>query len=64
MHKHAPSDKMSEKTIARVETLISAGADPETIADILKKDGITGYNAWLIYKAAEVSLAMFERTSK
>lgn len=53
---------INERLIARVENAIAIGAPVEDIAQMLKGYGLTGYNAWLAYKAGEVSLRMRERT--
>lgn len=50
--------------IARVETAISVGASEEDIVQLLEKAGITGYHAFLAFKAAEVSLRMRARDEK
>lgn len=52
---------VTERVIARVENAISVGAPVESIVDFLAADGITGYDAFLAYKAAEVSLRMRDR---
>lgn len=47
---------VTENIIARVENAMYVGASPEDIVQILADAGITGYDAWLAYKAAEVSI--------
>jgi len=54
-------NNVTERVIGRVEVAISVGAPVESIVDLLAHEGITGYDAFLAYKAAEVSLAMRER---
>jgi hypothetical protein len=53
-------NNVTSKIIARVEAAISVGASPESIVELLASEGITGYDAFLTYKAAEVSLKMRE----
>lgn len=52
---------VTERVIARVERAIGVGAPIEAIIDFLAHEGITGYDAFLAYKAAEVSIRMAER---
>lgn len=51
---------VTERVIARVEAAISVGASPESIVELLASAGVTDYDAFLAYKAAEVSLRMRE----
>ncbi len=53
--------QVTERLIARVENAINVGAEMEDIVQMLAGYGVTGYDAWLAYKAAEVSVRMFER---
>jgi hypothetical protein len=52
---------VTERVIARVEAAICVGAPAESIVDFLAAEGIVGYDAFLAFKAAEVSLRMRER---
>ncbi len=52
---------VTERVIARVENAINVGAPVKSILDFLAAEGITGYDAFLAYKAAEVSIAMADR---
>jgi len=52
---------VTELVIGRVEAAISVGASAEDIVALLADEGITGYDAFLAFKAAEVSLAMRDR---
>ncbi len=52
---------ITERVIARVEAAICVGADAESIVSMLESEGVVGYDAFLAYKAAEVSLRMRER---
>lgn len=54
--------KVTEQVIARVENAMNVGAPDEAIMEILAFEGITGYDAWLAVKAAEVSIRMRART--
>lgn len=53
--------KITENIIRRVETAICLGESAENIVSFLKERGIEGYDAYLAYKAAEVSIKMFEK---
>lgn len=55
-------NNVTERVIARVENAICVGAPAESIMELLETEGINGYDAYLAYKAAEVSLKMFDRT--
>lgn len=54
-------NNVTERLIARVENAINVGAEVEDIVQLLAGHGVTGYDAWLAYKAAEVSVRMFQR---
>lgn len=53
---------VSERIIARVEIAISMGASALDIKTLLTEAHITGYDAWLAFKAGEVSQRMWECT--
>jgi len=57
-------NNVTERLIARVENAINVGAEVEDIVQLLAGHGVTGYDAWLAYKAAEVSIRLFNRDLK
>lgn len=54
-------NNVTERVIARFDSVICMGASVESIVDLHTHEGITGYDAFLAYKAAEVSLRMRDR---
>ncbi len=54
---------ITERAIAAVESCVVYEA-PEKAVKILESMGITGYDAWLVWKAAEVNVRMSQRDFK
>lgn len=54
---------VTERAIQAIESCV-VYEEPAKAVKILESMGITGYDAWLAWKAAEVSVAMFRRDFK
>ena len=50
--------KVTERIILRVMTALDVGASPEDIVFLLSEEGITDYDAFLAYHAAQVCIRM------
>jgi hypothetical protein len=50
--------KVTEAIIKRVETAISLDVPPQEVADFLMGEGLSSDEAFLVYRAAEVSLRL------
>ena len=53
--------KITSDIIRRVEAAIGSDVPVENVVAMLASEGITGYDAFLAYKAGEVSLRMWQR---